>query len=337
MAKAHALPRQSADAATRTCLTHLIVFRIHEIEACRKGVLEQSIDAVHDMRVACRRLQAVLALFGRCFHGRKVKPFRRSLRTLIRALGAVREYDVLIGHITESVTVTAAIEQTALGLLVSRYWIRREQAHRELSKVIRWFDESNILPAFLTDITRRFNRKPETRAPFRSVLREIIPVHFIDFLCASIPVVNHPRRVLALHAFRIRGKPLRYLCELSLPCFGEDFKKLYGEIKTIIELLGYIHDTDVTLATLKSGLAEIRHANRGTHGVGVTIQTAFLRRAISALRIRRDALFGSMSRTVGSWHTGVFKRKLTAAMPATRASRGKTIPRPGRRVHTSAP
>ena len=57
----------------------------------RKG---KDIDAVHDMRVATRRMRAAFRLFGSYFRPKAIAGFQKDLRKTGRALGAVRDLDV---------------------------------------------------------------------------------------------------------------------------------------------------------------------------------------------------------------------------------------------------
>jgi len=60
------------------------------------GLYEKTIDAVHDMRVSCRRLQAVLVLFEDSIKKNLFKKFNKNLRALIRRLGKARQFEC--GH-----------------------------------------------------------------------------------------------------------------------------------------------------------------------------------------------------------------------------------------------
>src|SRR5437016_8192227 len=64
----------------------------------REGAVRKGDDpeAVHDMRVAVRRLRAALALFGSWYRRKQVKRLRKDLRRLGRRLGAVRDFEVLL-------------------------------------------------------------------------------------------------------------------------------------------------------------------------------------------------------------------------------------------------
>src|SRR5215204_1044136 len=58
-------------------------------------------DAIHDARVATRRLKAALDLLQTVIDHRRLRPFARTLRKLRRRLGPLRDLDVMHDHLIE--------------------------------------------------------------------------------------------------------------------------------------------------------------------------------------------------------------------------------------------
>jgi len=54
-------------------------------------------EAIHDLRVAIRRLSRCLRVFGPFYPGHSWKPVRRRLADLMDACGSVRDRDIAIG------------------------------------------------------------------------------------------------------------------------------------------------------------------------------------------------------------------------------------------------
>jgi triphosphatase len=54
------------------------------------------VEAVHDMRVAARRLRTLLEVFQPCFPAADARRLSRAARKLAEALGAVRDADVAL-------------------------------------------------------------------------------------------------------------------------------------------------------------------------------------------------------------------------------------------------
>src|SRR3954471_5338410 len=74
--------------------------RAEELFEHSEGVLDTSdIERVHDMRVASRRLRAVLEIYAPCFPGGQFKPLLKEVKALADALGARRDPDVLLAQL----------------------------------------------------------------------------------------------------------------------------------------------------------------------------------------------------------------------------------------------
>ena len=88
-----ALPFAEAAAAT-------VAVRAEELFEQSENVLDmQDIERVHDMRVASRRLRAVLEIYAVCFPPDAFKPLLREVKTLADALGERRDPDVLLDRL----------------------------------------------------------------------------------------------------------------------------------------------------------------------------------------------------------------------------------------------
>ena len=97
MARAEEIPGIASDLSFREAAARAIETRSEELFAHSEGVLDtEDIERVHAMRVATRRLRAVLEIFAPCFpskeHGRVLKVVKR----LADALGERRDPDVAI-------------------------------------------------------------------------------------------------------------------------------------------------------------------------------------------------------------------------------------------------
>jgi hypothetical protein len=94
----------------------------------------------------------------------------------------------------------------------------------------------------------------------------------LDELCGFMPKAADPSEVKALHDMRIAAKRLRYILEVTAPCFGEYAETAIKHTKALQDLLGEIHDCDEqgpdvggVLDQLVTGDARVlaeRHAGR---------------------------------------------------------------------------
>ena len=82
----------------RQAAARVVRVRAGELFEAAEGVLDtRDIERVHDMRVASRRLRAVLEIFAPCFPQSEFKGVLRDVKQLADALGERRDPDVHIG------------------------------------------------------------------------------------------------------------------------------------------------------------------------------------------------------------------------------------------------
>ena len=79
----------------------------------------------------------------------------------------------------------------------------------------------------------------------------------LDELHSFAPAVLDPTEVKALHDMRIAAKRLRYVLEVTEPCFGPAARTGVSEAKRLQEILGEIHDCDVMLPRAEAHVARL--------------------------------------------------------------------------------
>ena len=116
--------------------------RADELVAHSENVLDtEDIERVHDMRVASRRLRAVLEIFEPCFPKADFKTVLRDVKALADALGERRDPDV---HIEDMQTFAAAVQaanKPGMEALVTRLKERQERGNAALAAGLEGLDE----------------------------------------------------------------------------------------------------------------------------------------------------------------------------------------------------
>ena len=224
--------------------------------------LGTDIEALHDMRVATRRMRAALRVFGRFYQPKAVAPHRKGLKRTGRALGPVRDLDVFRAKIQAYLATLPESQQDSLDDFLVALEARR-QTSRE--RMLAYLDSPKY-----QQFKVRFGEFVETEGtgslptdldggeprPYR--LCHVAPLVIYERLAAvraydewvSIPSPPLER----LHALRIACKRLRYTLEYFREVLGPDTKSLIEEIVTIQDHLGDLQDAVVASDILNSYL-----------------------------------------------------------------------------------
>jgi CHAD domain-containing protein len=127
MAKARDIPGLHASMPFAEAAAATVAVRAEELFENAEGVLDTSdIERVHDMRVATRRLRAVLEIYAPCFPKGEYAPLLREVKALADALGARRDPDVLLDRLADLETVLPKTD--APGIEAFAAPVREEQA-----------------------------------------------------------------------------------------------------------------------------------------------------------------------------------------------------------------
>ncbi len=123
-------------------------------------------DAIHDLRVAARRLAAALALIRACGRSRKkVKKARGKLRRIVRAVGRVRDLDIHLEFVRAYRSKRPRKERRGLNALVAILERRRKAAERKALKVLARLPGKDLLETLKGRLLRCRRRAPPSGSP----------------------------------------------------------------------------------------------------------------------------------------------------------------------------
>lgn len=209
-------------------------------------------EALHDMRVASRRLRAALDAFAPAYGGGKFRRAMRETKTLTRALGAVRDDDVLLGAMRRYAEGVPEDEAPAVARFIERLEAERGRHREGLLRDLDALDESGYPSRF-----REAVAEPEKRGPAREsgadAGQRIVAAQTAAFY-ALAPHIENPDAVEELHEMRIAAKRLRYALELFAEPLGPDTGAALASVRAFQEIVGEIHDADVRADLLRDYL-----------------------------------------------------------------------------------
>ena len=123
----------------------IVRVRAKELFAQSDGVLDTSdIERVHDMRVATRRLRAVLEIFAPCFPKAEHKSVLRDVKALADALGERRDPDVHIEAMEAFAAGVTAAQRPGVERLVQRLRERQAAGNLRLAAALEETADSDL-------------------------------------------------------------------------------------------------------------------------------------------------------------------------------------------------
>jgi triphosphatase len=221
---------------------HLYRLRLHD-PGTRAG---ESPEALHDMRVATRRLRAAVRVFAEGIPVRSRDRLKRELRWLGQLLGPVRDLDVQLAKLDAFTAASPAGFRPALGRLREHMAGERRGRRAEMVAGLeakRYFRLLLRLERF-ADAQARGRAGTAAQERIAVAGRRAIKKAFRRLIERGNEIGETPQPE-DLHALRIRAKRLRYLLEFLGELTGKPGRRLIKYLVELQDLLGSYHDAVV--------------------------------------------------------------------------------------------
>ncbi len=133
------------DEAYRAAGARIVRVRARELFDHAEGVLDtRDIERVHDMRVASRRLRAVLEIFAPCFPASEFKGVLRDVKQLADALGERRDPDVHVEALRAFAKTLTPAQRPGVNALVAELQERQARGNEILAAELRRVEERGL-------------------------------------------------------------------------------------------------------------------------------------------------------------------------------------------------
>lgn len=242
-------------------------------------------DAVHQLRVAARRMRSALQAFGRVIDRNRTRELTMELKWIAGELGGARDAEVMARRL--AAMVAELPDELILGPVaaaVTRSFERREADARQVAIAAldsdRYLTLHDTIEALLADppFTRAATRPGRRELP-RSVKRAYRRIQSRMRDADAQPAGE--QRDVALHETRKAAKRLRYATEAVIPALGKPAKRLQRRLKKVQKLLGTHQDTAVSRPVLRelAAQAHLEGGNGFTYGLMHAVETARAQRA----------------------------------------------------------
>jgi CHAD domain-containing protein len=196
--------------------------------------------AVHQARVATRRLREAVPVLATGLKHSKAGKARRKIRRLTRALGTVRELDVTL-HLLGDLAQSGEHPRTAIEEVRARVVGERDERRAAMLKRLDHVNTSK-LDRRLASVAEALEKSDDEE--WRGVLSTRL-LKRSKRLSKAIDDAGHMYAADRLHAVRIAAKKLRYGLELAADGGVPGAAPLLRPIKRTQDVLGRLHDLQI--------------------------------------------------------------------------------------------
>ena len=197
-------------------------------------------EALHQLRVTARRIDATLGLFRQQLPPALARA-RRTAKTVLRTLGAARDLDVQLAQLAHYCAGLPAEERTAAEPLRARLEAERVRARARMVRALdceptrRWLGTLSLASA----------QAPAGNGALAEAARVVMPERVrsrFRKLRKSVRRLDTSSSMEDHHAVRRRAKQLRYAIESGAALFGKPAEETLKALRRLQEILGAHQD-----------------------------------------------------------------------------------------------
>lgn len=239
--------------------------RLSELDrALNRAQIDRNADAVHDLRVAARRLQYTLDCFRNVLVSPELGRLRKRAKAILGAGRSVRDRDIALelasraglGPDSELIKALSSQREAAAETLRSHVEGPRYRGFGQ-----RWAGRLGLAEG--EDQTSEArpqrpmdddSRRPDwdAAASCRANARRVLPRMVSELIALGRAICAGEPAPQELHRLRLAGKRLRYSLELFRGLYGPELDGLLEMLKSVQTILGDISDCDATDTLVRS-------------------------------------------------------------------------------------
>lgn len=230
---------------------------------CKSVRNEKKIDARHDMRVAIRKLDAMLSAYGNSIDPDTIERELDGIARVRKALGKVRDLDLFITYLKNWHKSNRDSGEWLLRI-IGQLEKRRKSKIKALKNSLYLFRGKGAG----TRVRNRFRNAILPSAEYSRIEeanRELLPSLLKSFYRASHETKEYPHSMETWHMLRIQGKYVRYTLE-AMRTFPAQFRDLISHLKQSQDSIGTMHDCSEQLTRIDRIIEQAKHpAATATH------------------------------------------------------------------------
>lgn len=229
----------------RTAPRELIIAqRLRTLEAALPHAARGDKEALHRARIASRRIREALPLLSA---GQRVRRLERTVRKITRALGPVRELDVVL-QILDEVEKTGELSRPALVRLRQAVSRERQILQADMKRRIESCNLSKLRKRMMGAARKATENGLPRRDPVKLARARVRAARRAERLRTAIEGASGIYLPDRLHDVRIAVKKLRYALELVRELSGSRASAQLKTLSGVQDSLGRMHDLEVLIA-----------------------------------------------------------------------------------------
>ncbi|PJF36927.1 MAG: hypothetical protein CUN49_02870 [Candidatus Thermofonsia Clade 1 bacterium] len=245
----------------------VLAFHFGKLLARQADVLaSDESEAVHQMRVATRRLRSTLRIFRSYYRQSVLRPWRAVLKRTAELLGKVRDLDVYREHMARYAKAQPSASRRDLRLINAQLGERHAALRAQLCDYLNSAEYNAFLSEFAAFLQTPFAaaRRQAEAQPVPRRICEIAPrliYKQYGVVRAYAPYLE-TASLERLHALRIEVKRLRYLIEAFGELLGAQAEMVIDACKALQDFLGELQDAKVAAQLSELYLPNLRRGKR---------------------------------------------------------------------------
>jgi CHAD domain-containing protein len=210
-----------------------------ELKRCQR---EPSEEAIHDLRVATRRLLALVDMLRAISSHPRLQKLRRTFKNQLDSLDELRDTQVMLVEVSETVN-----DLPELALFYEYLTKRETRLLKSTAKGIRSFKIANVRKRL--DSTRKALLKMENHNQQQNALLQIVDDAYETTLRRFRRIA--PTRPATIHRVRVAFKKFRYMVEIVHPLVANFPDDNFKHMHDYQDLMGNIQDLEVFISAFE--------------------------------------------------------------------------------------
>ncbi len=303
------IPSDLLSRAAEEAVRRLALAQLERAAAARQQLVEGDRDeALHDFRVALRRLRSLLRSHRSSFSVEFPKKALRRVAALARDTNPGRDAEVQLAWLASFTGELKPSQRAGHRELARELAQRRDESYRKVEReIVRDFNAiagslGARLAAYHVVVDLERPAQPRT---FATATREALTPGAAEFF-GRLGAIETAADEAAGHAARIAAKRLRYLIEPVIPWLPAA-RRPVELLKDLQDLLGELHDGQLLAAHVGQSLAEIE-SKRAQQLIEETLEGPLPLSQAPPSRRRERAGLIAVARMLGARRNQLFAR-----------------------------